>query len=48
MRIWSNIVDPFFCAKTESAANPLPCPVIVPSLSDFATNLTEWVQCPGD
>ena len=28
--------DPFFHAKTESAANPLPRSVIVPSLSDFA------------
>ena len=33
--------DPFFRAKTESAANPLPRSVIVPSLSDFAGN-----QCP--
>ena len=46
MRIWSYIVDPFFCAKTESAANPLSRSVIVPSLSDFVTNLPEWVQCP--
>ena len=46
VRIWSYIVDPFFCAKTESAANPLPRSVIVPSLSDFASNLPEWVQCP--
>ena len=38
--------DPFFHAKTESAANPLPCSVIVPSLSDFAGNLPERVQCP--
>ena len=38
--------DPFFCAKTESAANPLPCSVNVPSLSDFAGNLPERVQCP--
>ena len=46
VRIWSYIVDPFFCAKTESAANPLPRSVIVPSLSDFASGLPEWVQCP--
>ena len=46
VRIWSYIVDPFFCAKTESAANPLPRSVIVPSPSDFAANLPEWVQCP--
>ena len=38
--------DPFFCAKTESAANPLPRSVIVLSLSDFAGNLPERVQCP--
>ena len=38
--------DPFFRAKTESAANPLPRSVIVPSLSDFAGNLPERVQCP--
>ena len=38
--------DPFFRAKTESAANPLPCSVIVPSLSDFAGDLPERVQCP--
>ena len=37
--------DPFFRAKTESAANPLPRSVIVPSLSDFAGNLPERVQC---
>ena len=30
----------------ESAANPLPRSVIVPSLSDFASDLPEWVQCP--
>ena len=46
VRIWSYIIDPFFCAKTESAANPLPRSVIVPSLSDFAANLPGWVQCP--
>ena len=46
VRIWSYIIDPFFCAKTESAANPLPLSVIVPSLSDFAANLPGWVQCP--
>ena len=46
VRIWSYIVDPFFCAKTESATNPLPRSVIVPSLSDFAANLPEWIQCP--
>ena len=45
VRIWSYIIDPFFCAKTESAANPLPRSVIVPSLSDFAANLPGWVQC---
>ena len=33
-------------AKTESAANPLPHSVIVPSLSDFAGDLPERVQCP--
>ena len=38
--------DPFFRAKTESAANPLPHSVIVPSLSDFAGDLPERVQCP--
>ena len=38
--------DPFFCAKTESAANPLPRSVIVPSLADFAGDLPERVQCP--
>ena len=38
--------DLFFRAKTESAANPLPRSVIVPSLSDFAGNLPERVQCP--
>ena len=37
--------DPFFRAKTESAANPLPRSVIVPSLSDFAGDLPERVQC---
>ena len=37
---------PFFRAKTESAANPLPRSVIVPSLSDFAGDLPERVQCP--
>ena len=38
--------DPFFRAKTESAANPLPRSVIVPSLLDFAGDLPERVQCP--
>ena len=38
--------DPFFRAKTESASNPLPRSVIVPSLSDFAGDLPERVQCP--
>ena len=39
--------DPFFRAKTESAAaNPLPHSVIVPSLTDFAGDLPERVQCP--
>ena len=38
--------DPFFRAKTESAANPLSRSVIVPSLSDFAGDLPERVQCP--
>ena len=38
--------DPFFCAKMESASNPLPRSVIVPSLSDFAGDLPERVQCP--
>ena len=38
--------DPFFRAETESAANPLPRSVIVPSLSDFAGDLPERVQCP--
>ena len=38
--------DPFFRAKTESAANPLPRSVIVPYLSDFAGDLPERVQCP--
>ena len=37
--------DPFFRAKTESAANPLPRSVIVPSLSDFAGDLLKRVQC---
>ena len=36
----------FFRAKTESAANPLPRSVIVPSLSDFVGDLPERVQCP--
>ena len=38
--------DLFFRAKTESAANALPRSVIVPSLSDFAGDLPERVQCP--
>ena len=38
--------DPFFRAKTESVANPLPRSVIVPSLSNFAGDLAERVQCP--
>ena len=38
--------DPFLRAKTESAANPLPRSVIVPSLLDFAGDLPERVQCP--
>ena len=38
--------DPFFRAKTESVSNPLPRSVIVPSLSDFAGDLPERVQCP--
>ena len=38
--------DPFFRAKTESASNPLPRSIIVPSLSDFAGDLSERVQCP--
>ena len=38
--------DPFFRAKTESASNPLPRSVIVPSLSGFAGDLPERVQCP--
>ena len=38
--------DPFFRAKTESASNPLPRSVIVPSLLDFAGDLPERVQCP--
>ena len=38
--------DPFFRAKTESVANPLPRSIIVPSLSDFAGDLPERVQCP--
>ena len=38
--------DPFFRAKTESASNPLYRSVIVPSLSDFAGDLYERVQCP--
>ena len=37
--------DPFFRAKTESVANPLPCSIIVPSLSDFAGDLPERVHC---
>ena len=37
--------DPFFRAKKESAANPLPRSVIVPSLADFAGDLPERVQC---
>ena len=32
--------------RTESAANPLPHSVIVPSLSNFVSNLPEGVQCP--
>ena len=39
--------DPFFRAKTESVANPLPRSVIVPSLSDFAGDLPERVHCPA-
>ena len=38
--------DPFFRAKTESAANPLPRSVVVPSLSDFVGDLYERVHCP--
>ena len=38
--------DPFFRAKTESVSNPLPHSIIVPSLSDFAGDLPERVQCP--
>ena len=38
--------DPFFRAKTELASNPLSRSVIVPSLSDFAGDLYERVQCP--
>ena len=38
--------DPFFRAKTESVSNPLPRSIIVPSLSDFAGDLHERVQCP--
>ena len=38
--------DPFFRAKTESVSNPLPRSIIVPSLSDFAGDLPERVQCP--
>ena len=38
--------DPFFRAKTESVINPLPCSVVVPSLSDFAGNLPERLHCP--
>ena len=38
--------DPFFLAKTESVANPLPRSIIVPSLSDFAGDLPERVHCP--
>ena len=38
--------DPFFRAKTESVANPLPHSIIVPSLSDFAGDLPERVHCP--
>ena len=38
--------DPFFRAKTEFVANPLPRPIIVPSLSDFAGDLPERVHCP--
>ena len=38
--------DPFFRAKTESVANPLPRSIIVPSLSDFAGDLPERVHCP--
>ena len=38
--------DPFFRAKTESVSNLLPRSIIVPSLSDFAGDLPERVQCP--
>ena len=38
--------DPFFRAKMESVSNPLPRSIIVPSLSDFAGDLPERVQCP--
>ena len=38
--------DPFFRAKTESVANPLPRSIIVPFLSDFAGDLPERVHCP--
>ena len=38
--------DPFFRAKTESVANPLPRSIIVPSLLDFAGDLPERVHCP--
>ena len=39
--------DPFFRAKTESVANPLPRSIIVLSLSDFAGDLPERVHCPA-
>ena len=38
--------DPYFLAKTETAANPLPRSVKVLSLTDFAGNLEERVLCP--
>ena len=46
VRIWFYFYDPFFHAKTESVANPLPRSIIVPSLSDFAGDLPERVHCP--
>ena len=38
--------DSFFLAKTETASNPLPRSVVIPSLTDFVGDLPERVQCP--
>ena len=44
VRIWSYTTTRSL--KTESVINPLPRSVVVPSLSDFAGNLSERLHCP--